>query len=244
MGTSPEALRRNIEQIRGDLGATVDAIEEKVSPKAALQRRGDKMRDGLGRIRGATMGVPSSLAARSGASGGPSALGQAGGSIGQMGAQVGDQVTDRVQAAAEGLRGVPGQVKHRTEGSPLAMGLLAFGAGLLASSLLPASEVEQRAAEQLRDQAEPITDALTESAQQLKQHVTEQAQQATQDLKDTASGAVSEVKQAATDHAQQLSHEAQATAQQAAADAKTSASQPSSPLGGDSAATRQLPTSG
>ena len=58
-----------------------------------------------------------------------SATGTAGAHLGDAGAAIGD---------------APAQVKTKTQGNPLAAGLIAFGAGLLVSSLIPASRRNAR----------------------------------------------------------------------------------------------------
>ena len=115
-------------------------------------------------------------------------------------------------AAAADVRdtvtGAPGTVARKAQGSPIAAGLIAFGAGLLVASLLPASQVEQQAAEKVKDTAQPIVDDLADSAKE-----------AAENLKEPAHQAVQEVKAAATDAAATVQDEATA----AAADVKTQA---------------------
>lgn len=115
-------------------------------------------------------------------------------------------------AAAADVRdtvtGAPGTVARKAQGSPIAAGLIAFGAGLLVASLLPASQVEQQAAEKVKDTAQPMVDDLADSAKE-----------AAENLKEPAHQAVQEVKAAATDAAATVQDEATA----AAADVKTQA---------------------
>ena len=67
---------------------------------------------------------------------------------------------------------------RKAQGSPIAAGLIAFGAGLLVSSLLPASRVEQQAAEKIKDTAQPMVDGLTDTAKDMAENLKEPAQQA------------------------------------------------------------------
>ncbi len=60
------------------------------------------------------------------------------------GADAGSGLKD--QAAA-----VPGQVKTRAQGNPLAIGLIALGAGWLIGSLMPATDREARLATAAKD---------------------------------------------------------------------------------------------
>jgi gas vesicle protein len=91
--------------------------------------------------------------------------------------------------------GTPGQVKAQTQGSPLAAGLIAFGAGALIAALIPVSDKERQAAAEIQDRAEPLKDEVTAIAKDAAQNLKEPAQQAVSDLKDTATDAVTSVQQ-------------------------------------------------
>ncbi|MDG5809090.1 hypothetical protein P9869_42085 [Streptomyces ossamyceticus] len=68
---------------------------------------------------------------------------------------------------------------RQTQGNPLAAGVITFGSGLLAASLLPTSQAEEQAASQLSEKAseaiEPVKQAAVESAQKVKEDATETA---------------------------------------------------------------------
>jgi gas vesicle protein len=82
-------------------------------------------------------------------------------------------------------------VRERTEGNPLAAGLIAFAGGWLVASLLPASGVEQRLAQTVGEHGvEPVKQEATQVAQELKE-----------DLRGPAEDAVSEVRDSITDAA-------------------------------------------
>ena len=66
------------------------------------------------------------------------------------GADVVDSTQDAVGHAGEAVADAPRKVASATQGNPVAVGLIAFGVGLLAASLIPASRPEQRAAVVLR----------------------------------------------------------------------------------------------
>lgn len=89
---------------------------------------------------------------------------------------------------------MPSGVARRAQGSPVAAGLIAFGVGLLASSLLPASRVEQQAAETVKEQAEPMVTQLTDAAKNAAENLKEPAQQALVSVRDTTTDAVDTVK--------------------------------------------------
>src|SRR4051794_41986204 len=60
VGQSAEELRREIEATRGDLGTTIDAIGDRVSPGRIVERRTNRMRGGIRSVRESVMGRASS----------------------------------------------------------------------------------------------------------------------------------------------------------------------------------------
>ena len=178
MSNDPEAIRREIERTRIDLSENVNALGEKVNPGSIAKRQVSRVRDAATSVKDSVMG-----SAADGA--------------GAAAADVRDTVN-----------GASGTAARKAQGSPIAAGLIAFGAGLLVASLLPASQVEQQAAEKVKDTAQPMVDDLADSAKE-----------AAENLKEPAHQAVQEVKAAATDAAATVQDEATA----AAADVKTQA---------------------
>jgi gas vesicle protein len=93
-----------------------------------------------------------------------------------------------------------------------AVRLVAFGVGLLAASLIPETEVEKQAAQQLRDNAGDLVDKvrepLADSAQQLKGDLSGSVREAVDQVKETAEGAAQttadEAKMSARDAADQV----------------------------------------
>lgn len=75
-----------------------------------------------------------------------------------------ETVAGTASSAVGTVRSAPETVRRRAEGNPLAAGLIACGAGWLLSSLLPASEPEQRVASQVKDfaaeQGRPVAGQL------------------------------------------------------------------------------------
>jgi gas vesicle protein len=103
----------------------------------------------------------------------------AGSSLSDAGAHVGD-VKDRVVAKAEG--------------NPLAVGLIAFGVGLLLASLIPASSKEKDLAATVKDQAQPLVDQVTDVAKEVGEHLKEPAQAAVASVKESAQDSAATVK--------------------------------------------------
>lgn len=174
MTENPDAIRADIEATRMRLGTNVDAVADKVTPSHIVQRQTDKVRDAVFGAKEKVMGSAHHAGAgvHSGADGAGQAFSDAGSAIGDA----------------------PQQVKTKTQGNPLAAGLIAFGAGLLVSSLIPASDKEREAADALKTAAEPMTTELTDAAKDLAQGLKAPAQEAMENVKATAADATEHVK--------------------------------------------------
>lgn len=129
-------------------------------------------------------------------------------------------VKDRVMGAADDARaGVAGagssasdslsDVKAKAEGNPIAVGLIAFGVGMLVSSLIPASSKEKEAAAELKVRAQPVVDQVTEVAKDVGTNLKQPAQDAAEAVKDSASDAVETVKSEAGTAADEVKDQAQ-----------------------------------
>ncbi|MFM9921297.1 DUF3618 domain-containing protein [Lacisediminihabitans sp. H27-G8] len=108
-------------------------------------------------------------------------------------------------AAHDGLS----EVKAKAEGNPLAVGLIAFGVGMLVASLIPASSKEKDAAAELKDRAEPLVDEVTEVAKEVGGSLKQPAQDAAEAVKNSASEAVETVKSDASTAADEVTTHAQ-----------------------------------
>ena len=96
--------------------------------------------------------------------------------------------------AGEGIGDVKDRVVAKAEGNPIAVGLIAFGAGLLAASLIPASQREKEMAEGVKEQAQPLVDNLKDAAGEAGRNLKEPAQNAATAVKDAATDAADTVK--------------------------------------------------
>ena len=114
-------------------------------------------------------------------------------------------LSDSSGSAAGSVSDAASNVSRQAQGNPLAAGLIAFGAGWLLSSLIPASEAETKLAGQAIDSAKDHGQPLIEHAKSVGQEVGE-------DLKDKAAQAASEVKESATESAQHVKDEGQSAA--------------------------------
>ncbi|WP_111720471.1 DUF3618 domain-containing protein [Homoserinimonas sp. OAct 916] len=97
----------------------------------------------------------------------------------------------------------------KAQGSPLAVGLIAFGVGLVVASLFPASRVERDAASTVKEQAQPLIDEATETAKEIGEHLKEPAHDAAAAVKDAATDAVENVQATGQNAAHAVSDRAQ-----------------------------------
>jgi ElaB/YqjD/DUF883 family membrane-anchored ribosome-binding protein len=182
MSDSPEEIRADIERTRRELGGDVDALADKVTPSKIVHRQTDKVRGAAGSIRDRVMGAAD---------------------------DVRSSVSDTGSSAAGGVAHAKDAAVAKAEGNPLAVGLIAFGVGLLAASLIPASTKEKQVASDLKEQAQPLVDAATDAAKEVGQNLKEPAQDAAAAVKDAASGAVDSVKSEAGSAADEVKGQAQ-----------------------------------
>jgi hypothetical protein len=198
MSENPDAIRADIEATRARLGTNVDAVADKVTPSNIVHRQTGKVRDAVFGVKEKVMGTAEHTTHTT-AGGLQHAAHTTSGGLHQATDAAGNAIHD----AGEAIADAPQQVKAKTQGNPLAAGLIAFGAGLLVSSLMPPSEKEREAADALKSAAEPMTSQLTEAAKDMAQGWKEPAQDAMENVKATATDAAQHVKEegqtAATD---------------------------------------------
>jgi len=202
MSENPDVIRADIEATRARLGTNVDAVADKVTPSHIVQRQTDRVKEN---VKDAVFGVKDKV------------MGAADHTADHVHSTTGS-VGSHVSDAGSAVAGAPGQLKNRTQGNPLAAGLIAFGAGLLVSSLIPASQKEREAADALKSAAEPLTTELPDAAQQVAEGLKAPAQEAVENVKATAADATDHLKadgQAAVEDVKDRTAEAKDNVQQA-----------------------------
>jgi hypothetical protein len=189
----PDQIRREIEQTQANLSSDVDALTEKVTPSRIVERRIDRAKNTAARLKDTVMGSdtgPTGTHPRSTAQG---AVDSVTDTASSAASSISDTATDAASAAASAVQDTPHAIRRQTRGNPLAAGLIAFGAGWLISSLLPASRREQELAEQAKDKAtelgQPLADAAKQAATEMKDNLQEPVQQAVGSVKATATDA-------------------------------------------------------
>jgi hypothetical protein len=191
--SNPDQIRADIERTRATLSSDVNTLAYEANPTTMAKRKVGRVTGTLGSVREKVMGSASDTA-QSTSDATSSALAS---------------VSDTAHSASDAVQSAPGAVKSQTQGNPLAAGVIAFGAGLLVSALIPASEREQQAASALQEKAQPLTDEVTDIAKETAQNLQEPAQQAAASVKDTATGAAATVKDEGTSAAQDVQDHAQ-----------------------------------
>jgi len=233
MSTDPDQIRREIDQTQRELSADVDALTEKVSPPRIMERRVRRTRVAMTNVKDRIMGSTSDAYQTAGSttSGTTQAVSDRASSArdtasdmassardtaSDMASSARDTASDVASSAADTVRSAPETVRRRAQGNPLAAGLIAFGAGWLLSSLLPASEPEQQVATQVKDFA-------TEKGRPVARELGQAGQQAAGELRESAQYRAEAVKQTAADAASTVKEETQAAASDVKGQAQESA---------------------
>lgn len=182
MGQSTEELRAEIEQTRQSMTTDVDALQDRVSPSAIVERRKQAARGRMLGVRDKVMGTAHGVRSSTSGTAG-SARGSAAGAV------------DSVRGTAHDTVDV---AQDKVQGAPLAAGLVAFGAGMIVSALIPASEKEAVAAGHVVDAAkehgQPVVDQARSVTQDVAAEVKDTATQAAQEVKDSASDSAATVR--------------------------------------------------
>ncbi|MFB9378046.1 DUF3618 domain-containing protein [Kineococcus gynurae] len=171
MAEEPQQLREDIEDTRDQLAADLDALSDRVSPSSVAHRQVDRARAGVAGVKDRIMG--SAHDAVDGARGGVASSSDVAGSA-----------VDRA--------------RRRTQGNPLAAGVVAFGAGLLLASLFPAADKEKEAlaavADPAKEKGRQLLDEVRGPAQEVGASLGEHAKEAAAQVKDAAQDAAGTVR--------------------------------------------------
>ncbi len=209
----------------GKVTERMDEINDRVNPKRIVRRRSERIRMSMRSARDSVMGTMDDVEPA-----------RATDSV-RGGAQ---SVSRRASAAkgalSDGVSAAPEVVRTKTQGSPLLVGLVAFGGGMVLASAVKASEAERQAAERLLKELEPVKDQLMsagkdvagelqQSAQGRAEQVKQKATSGTQRLKSEAQTSAAEVKGQAQGASKRVQKRAQGASKRVQAHAKGSAQQ-------------------
>jgi ElaB/YqjD/DUF883 family membrane-anchored ribosome-binding protein len=207
----PDEIRADIERTRAALSDNVDDLAESVKPKNVAGRQVGKVKEAASNLKDRVMGPDDD-----------DYSGSAVGTVGDKASSAKDAVADKASSAKdtvsgkasearEAVRQAPRRMKRRAQGNPLAAGVIAFGLGMLVSSLIPSSEKEREAVSQLQDNLEPVKEKATEVARDIGEGLRPAAQDAAESVKTTAQEGAENVKQEGQSAAADVKDQAQAS---------------------------------
>ena len=180
MAAEPEVIRTQIENTREELAYDIDRLADRTNPKRIAQRRWDSVRSRIGDARDRVMGVSHDTVDR-----------------------VRDTTQETVSDVSSSVREAPEALARKTQGNPIAVGLIAFGAGLLAASLLPETDAERRMGREIGERAGDLVEPLKETGRQMAADVGESVKEASSEVKETAKEAAATTAQRAKETAGQ-----------------------------------------
>ena len=204
----PDEIRADIERTRAALSNDVDELAETVRPKNVAQRQVDKVKEAASNVKERVMGSDDDY---SGSTVGTGASGaSARGAVADRAYAARDTVSERASEARGAVSRAPTAVKQKAQGNPLAAGVIAFGLGMLVSSLIPSTEKERQVVSQLQENLEPVKEKASEVARDLGESLKPAAQEAAQSVKMAATEGAANVKQEGAAAAAEVKDQAQA----------------------------------
>jgi len=149
------------------MGDTLEAIGDRLSPDRIIERRKAAVGQGFRRVKDTVMGSPDYQ----------------------------EPMPRRVMhSASDAVRSGPSMLADQARGNPIAVGVVAFGAGLLLATVMPKSEAESRVMEEVQPQMQNAMSELKDAGRELASGVQEHARDAGEQLKEAGSEAASNVK--------------------------------------------------
>ncbi|MEQ4300083.1 DUF3618 domain-containing protein [Plantactinospora sp. B6F1] len=204
MSTDPGSIRADADRTQDRLGENLNALSDRMNPRNAAQHQVGRARHAWQRARETVMG--SAENARQDVGGAMSHVRE--GAHQARGGMSRAREMSQAQISSAGHRAqeLGQQTRQLPEGHPLAAGLVAFGLGVLASALLPASPAERRMVGRVRDE-------IAEHSDQLKQQASGMARQTQQNLREPAQQAAEAVRSRAGQHAGEMREQARSSAE-------------------------------
>lgn len=129
----------------------------------------------------------------------------------RMGERTGDAahaVGDTARTAAESVQHAPQMVADQARGNPVAAGLVAFGAGMLAATVMPRSRTEQRLVQQAQPQLQHAKEELAQAGREVATDAKEHAREAADELKSVGNEAAGHMREQAQSSARTVTEEA------------------------------------
>jgi hypothetical protein len=218
----PDQIRADIERTRAALSDDVDDLAESVLPKNVAQRQVDKVKEAASSVKERVMGSDDddysasavgtvsdkASSAKEAVADGAYAAKDA---VADRAYAARDTVSEKASDAREAVRQTPRRMRRKAQGNPLAAGVIAFGLGMLVSSLIPSTEKEREAVSQLQENLEPVKEKASEVARDIGEGLKPAAQDVAESVKTTAQEGVESVKQKGQSAAADVTDQAQAS---------------------------------
>lgn len=210
MAEEPDQLKQDIENTRASLTRDVDLLAEKTSPKKVAQRRWTSVKEKV-------MGSTDTARHAAGDTAGTvqDKASSAASTVQDKASSAASTVQEKAGDAAGAVRSAPRAVVQQAQGNPLAAGIIAFGVGMLAATLIPVTDVERRAGAELKDRSGDLTDKVKDVAMEMKDDLSGTVQEAAGQVKETAQDAAQTTKQQAQSSAQDAKDQTRQAAQSA-----------------------------
>ena len=207
----PDEIRADIERTRAALSDDVDELAESVKPKNVAGRQVDKVKEAASNVKDRVMGSDDDEYSGSTVGGVSDKAYAAKDAVADKAYTAKDTVSEKASEAGEAVRQAPRRIRRKAQGNPLAAGVIAFGLGMLVSSLIPSTEKEREAVSQLQENLEPVKQKAAEVAKDIGDGLRPAAQEAAESLKTTAQEGVENVKQEGQSAAADVKDQAQAS---------------------------------
>ncbi len=210
--SNPEDIRQEISRTRAELSENVNALGDSASPGNIARGQVDKVKQGAAGLKEKVFGSPDDPYDDGLVGDARSGLGNSDGSASGMTSDAKDAVSD-----------APRQVESRTQGNPIAAGLIAVGVGALIGGLIPASQKESEAAQRLKEAAQPLVDDAKQVAAEARDNLQPVVEDAVGSVKDRARDAGGNVEQEAVQAKDEVTQKAKSSADTVRGDAQQAA---------------------
>ena len=205
----PDEIRADIERTRSALSNDVDDLAESVKPKNVAGRQVGKVKEAASSLKDRVMGSDDDDYSDSTVGAVSDRAYAAKDAVTDKAYAARDSVSDKASDARDAVRQAPSTMKRKAQGNPLAAGAIAFGLGMLVSSLIPSTEKEREAVSTLQDNLEPVKEKASEVARDMGEGLKPKAQEATESVKTTTQEGVQSVKEEGQSAAQDVKDQAQ-----------------------------------
>ena len=173
MGQTAEELRLEAADKRAELSRDLESIGDRMSPARIAERRKAMMTQRVSQVKERLMGV---------------------GETATTGTR--HRMHDASESMHEGVHQMGARTQQMAQGSPLAMGLMAFGAGVVVSSLFPATQTERTMMASAEPTLQKVASETASMSRELVEEVKPAVTAATTAVKDRAQEAMATVKEA------------------------------------------------